>query len=265
VINATSDPQKTFSYSFASWGQNTFEDDDEDEDDYDPPMNPGELCRALHLASPALPIGSFSYSQGLETAVDLGLIRNAEDAFTWIAGGLTEIIGRCDAPLVVLIHRACRSHPPTDALAEITHWNSWFLASRESMELRRETEQMGWSLLQLAHALNWIPAAAETNELGPVAFPTAFALSASGLSLTETTTLTAFCFSWLETQVAAAMKLVPLGQSAGHRILNQCRTTVPVVVHTAADTRPEDISSWAPMLGILSARHENQYSRLFRS
>jgi urease accessory protein len=228
-------------------------------------MNPDELCRALHLASPALPIGSFSYSQGLETTVDLGLIRNEEDALEWISDALAEIIGRCDAPVVAFIHRAGRSHPPTERLSEITHWNSWFLASRESMELRRETEQMGWSLLQLALALNWITPAAVTDELDPVAFPTAFALSAAGLALTETTTLTAFCFSWLETQVAAAMKLVPLGQAAGHRILNQCRTSVPTVVRTAADTKPEDISSWAPMLGILSARHESQYSRLFRS
>jgi urease accessory protein len=228
-------------------------------------MNPDELCAALHLASPALPIGSFSYSQGLETAVDLGLIRNEEDAFRWIGDGLDEIIGRCDAPVVAFIHRASRSHSLADPLSEIAYWNSWFLASRESMELRRETEQMGWSLLQLARALNWITPAAVTNELEPVAFPTAFALSAAGLALTETTTLTAFCFSWLETQVAAAMKLVPLGQAAGHRILNQCRSNVPTVIRAAADTRPEDISSWAPMLAILSARHESQYSRLFRS
>jgi urease accessory protein len=228
-------------------------------------INPDELCRAMHLASPALPIGSFSYSQGLEMAVDLGLIRNEEEAFNWISDGLTEIIGRCEAPLVAFMHRACQSQPSTDAFPEILYWNSWFLASRESMELRRETEQMGWSLLQLAHALNWITQPGGIYKIEPVAFPTAFALSASGLALNETTTLTAFCFSWLETQVAAAVKLIPLGQTAGHRILHRCRTTVPMVVDTAAKTMPEDISSWAPMLGILSARHENQYSRLFRS
>ena len=226
---------------------------------------PDELCRALHLASPALPIGSFSYSQGLETAVDLGLVRTEEDAYRWIADGLSDIIGRCDAPVVAFIHRACRSGSPTDQFSKIAYWNSWFLASRESMELRRETEQMGWSLLQLAHGLNWITPSPLTNDLDPVAFPTAFALSAAGLALTEVTTLTAFCFSWLETQVAAAMKLVPLGQAAGHRIVNQCRTKVPMVIRAAANTRPDDISSWAPMLGILSARHESQYSRLFRS
>ena len=227
--------------------------------------NPDELCRALHLASPALPIGSFSYSQGLETAVDLGLIRTEEDVLRWIADSLSDIIGRCDAPVVAFIYRACCSDPSTDRFSEIAYWNSWFLVSRESIELRRETEQMGWSLLQLAHALNWIAPEAVTAKLEPVAFPTAFALSASGLALTETTTLTAFCFSWLETQVAAATKLVPLGQTAGHRILDQCRTNVPKVIRAAVDTPPEDISSWAPMLGILSARHESQYSRLFRS
>ena len=239
------------------------EDDDENENDLGSPMNPDELCRALHLASPALPIGSFSYSQGLETAVELGLIRNEEDAGKWIADGLTEIIARCDAPVVAFVYRACRSDPSADSLPEIAHWNDWFLASRESMELRRETEQMGWSLLQLAYALKWITPTAVTNELEPIAFPTAFALSAAGLALSERTTLTAFCFSWLETQVAAAIKLVPLGQTAGHRILTRCRTKVPVAVNSAAETT--DISSWAPMLGIISARHESQYSRLFRS
>jgi urease accessory protein len=226
---------------------------------------PDELCRALHLASPALPIGSFSYSQGLETAVELGLIQNEEDAAKWIADGLTEVVARCDAPAVAFIHRACRPHPSADSLAEIAYWNNWFLASRESMELRRETEQMGWSLRQLAYALKWVTPTDVTNELDPIAFPTAFALSATGLALSETTTLTAFCFSWLETQVAAAIKLVPLGQAAGHRILSHCRTKVPVVVESATETKPADISSWAPMLGLLSARHESQYSRLFRS
>ena len=227
-------------------------------------MNPDELCRALHLASPALPIGSFSYSQGLETAVELGIVGSEEGALKWIANGLTEIIGRCDAPVVAFIYRACRA-PLMESLPQITFWNNWFLRSRESMELRRETEQMGWSLLQLATTLNWIPPNSPSQHPDPIALPTAFALSAAALDLSEETTLTAFCFSWLETQVAAAMKMVPLGQSAGHRILTHCRNHVADVVSSAATLAADEISSWAPMLGILSARHESQYSRLFRS
>jgi urease accessory protein len=228
-------------------------------------MKPDELCRALHLASPALPIGSFSYSQGLETAVELGIIRTEEAALKWIADGLTEIVGRCDAPVVAFVYRACQAQPSADSHAHLAYWNSWFLCSRESMELRRETEQMGWSLLQLANALNWIPPTTRAHQPDPIAFPAAFALSAAALKLSETTTLTAFCFSWLETQVAAAMKLVPLGQAAGHRILTHCRSHVADVVSSAANIAPDEISSWAPMLGIFSARHESQYSRLFRS
>jgi urease accessory protein len=228
-------------------------------------MNPDELCRALHLASPALPIGSFSYSQGLECAVELGIVRNEENALNWVTDGLNEIIGRCDAPMVALMYRAYRVQPLTDPLPQIAYWNSWFLSSRESMELRRETEQMGWSLLQLANTLSWIPPTSAFRQPDPIAFPTAFALSAAALDLSEETTLTAFCFGWLETQVAAAMKLVPLGQAAGHRILTRCRPNVADVVNSAANTTPDEISSWAPMLGIFSALHETQYSRLFRS
>ena len=228
-------------------------------------MNPDELCRALHLASPALPIGSFSYSQGLESAIDLGLVQNEEDTTKWITDGLIEIVGRCDAAVVAFIYRAAQANVTADSASQIAQWNSWFLASRESMELRRETEQMGWSLIQLAKKLGWITRTSTADQLDPIAFPSAFALSAAGLKLSETTTLTAFCFGWLEAQVAAAMKLVPLGQVAGHRILSQCRVLVGDVVDSAANTPPEDISSWAPTLGIVSARHENQYSRLFRS
>jgi urease accessory protein len=227
--------------------------------------DPDELSRALHLASPALPIGSFSYSQGLETAVELGLVTNEQDALRWIANGLTEIVGRCDAPLVAFVYRAWRSDRSADSVAEIADWNSWFLATRESLELRRETEQMGWSLLRLANSLNWIDSMNQISQLDPIAFPTAFAGTAAALALSEPTTLTAFCFSWLESQVAAAMKVVPLGQVAGHTILAHCRTKVSATVTSAANLKPDDVSSWAPMLGILSARHESQYSRLFRS
>jgi urease accessory protein len=228
-------------------------------------MNPDELCRALHLASPALPIGSFSYSQGLESAIDLGLVQNEEDTTKWIADGLIQIIGRCDAPVVAFIYRAARASQSADSNSSIAYWNNWFLSSRESMELRRETEQMGWSLLHLANTVNWITPTIASHRPDPIAFPTAFALSAAALNLSEEITLTAFCFSWLETLVIAAMKLVPLGQASGQRILTRCRGDVAGVVSSAAATTGEEISSWAPMLGILSARHESQYSRLFRS
>ena len=224
-------------------------------------VTPDEFARALHLASPALPIGAFSYSQGLETAVHLRLVKDEQTALTWIAGGFTEIIGLCDAPVMISIYRDCR----TGSAPRLEEMNFWYIASRESLELRRETEQMGWSLLHLANTLGWIKPQAPINRVSVVAFPTAFAAAAVALDLSETTALTAFCFGWLESQVAAAMKLVPLGQSTGHRILSKCRTDISAVINLALSITPEEISSFAPQLGILSGRHEGQYTRLFRS
>ena len=122
-----------------------------------------ELSGALQLASPALPIGSFSYSQGLETAVELGLVNDEQAAKEWIGAGLTEIIGRCDAPVMISTFRSCRG----ESEQELGCLNSWYLVTRESLELREETLQMGWSLLKLANALHWIDPQNPVNQLFP--------------------------------------------------------------------------------------------------
>ena len=220
-----------------------------------------ELSGAFQLASPALPIGSFSYSQGLETAVELRLVKDEKTAKQWIGAGLTEIIGRCEAPIMISIFRNCR----VKSERELSYLNSWYLASRESLELREETLQMGWSLLKLAQTLSWIDSQDPINRLQQVAFPTAFAGTAFALNLSEETALAAFSFAWLESQVLAGVKLVPLGQDAGQRILTECRSMIGDAVRLAKTTVPGEASSFAPMLAILSARHENQYTRLFRS
>jgi urease accessory protein len=220
-----------------------------------------ELSGALQLASPALPIGSFSYSQGLETAVELGLVNNEQTARVWIDAGLTGIIGRCDAPVMISIFRTYQ----VESGPELASLNSWYLASRESVELREETLQMGWSLLRLANALHWLDPQNPVNRLTQVAFPTAFAAAAVALDLSEDIALTAFCFGWLESQVLAIMKLIPLGQVAGHRVLTECRARIGDVVNLAKTVSFEDVSAFAPMLAIVSGRHEDQYTRLFRS
>jgi urease accessory protein len=220
-----------------------------------------ELSGAFQLASPALPIGSFSYSQGLESAVELRLVNDEETAKRWISAGLTEIIARCDAPIMISIFRNCRA----GSERELSYLNSWYIASRESFELREESLQMGWSLLKLANTLNWIDSRDPINRLEQVAFPTAFAGAAVALNLSEETALAAFSFAWLESQVLAGMKLVPLGQAAGQRILTECRSMIGDAVRLAKTIAPTQVSSFAPMLAIVSARHENQYTRLFRS
>lgn len=226
-------------------------------------MHIAELTALLHLASPALPIGAFSYSQGLEAAIEHGLIHDGDSARDWIASGLNNVLARGELPLLAHQIGHWRSH---DAAA-LLHANDEYIASRESAELRRETEQMGWSLAQLCASLEWGDAArrATLAAIKPIAQPTAFAFAAFAHDAAPEAALAAYAFSWVENQAAAALKAVPLGQLAGQRIIVALREPIEAAVRRALDTSPEQINTFAPQLGILSARHESQYSRLFRS
>jgi urease accessory protein len=226
-------------------------------------MRIAELTALLHLASPALPVGAFSYSQGLESAIDVQWVTDADSARKWVENGLTNVLARCELPF--LAHQLERWHKhETEAIARA---DAEFLASRESAELRRETEQMGWSLKQLCLSLEWGDAArrATLAALTPLAQPSAFAFAAAAHGIDTNATLAAYAFSWVENQAAAALKAVPLGQMAGQRIIVALRDTIDKAVARALNTPPEHINTFAPMLGVLSARHESQYSRLFRS
>ncbi len=226
-------------------------------------MRIAELTALLHLASPALPIGAFSYSQGLEAAIEHGLIHDGDSARDWIASGLTNVLARGELPMLAHQIEHWRSHDE----AALSAANDEYLASRESAELRRETEQMGWSLAQLCASLEWGDAArrATLAAIKPVAQPTAFAFAAFAHDAQPQAALAAYAFSWVENQAAAALKAVPLGQLAGQRIIVALREPIDAAVRRALDTSPDQINTFAPQLGILSARHESQYSRLFRS
>lgn len=225
-----------------------------------------QLVSLLHLASPALPIGGFSYSQGFEAAIECGLVRDAASAEQWIHDNLLHVQSQCEAPLWLLLHR----HWLAGDHAEVARWNAWFHATRETSELRLETEQMGWSLARLIAQMEWGDAAMRTalTSLTPICLPTAFTAACVALGVAGQDGLAAYCFSWAENQVAAAIKAVPLGQSAGQKILHGLHGAVLETIDEAvrrADASPPMLSTFSPMLGLLSARHETQYSRLFRS
>jgi urease accessory protein len=222
-----------------------------------------KLIALLHLASPALPIGAYSYSQGLEAAVDAQLVHDAESAQAWIKCGLEQVLATNELPTLSIIYRAWE----TASFCDVKRLNALFLASRESFELRQETEQMGWSLAQLALALRWHDEKRQAVlcSLKPLCLPAAFAYAAGGLGVDQESCIGAYCFSWVENQVGAAVRSVPLGQNAGQKILFAMHALIPEAVLRATATAPDQISTFAPHLGILSARHANQYSRLFRS
>lgn len=221
------------------------------------------LVRLLQLASPTLPIGAYSYSQGLEWAVESGAVRDAAGAQRWIGDLLCEIQGPGEA---AVLHRLCTTANGGEWSAFAT-WHAWFRASRESSELLAETLQMGGSLARLLSDLDVLddPARDALTRIAPVALPAPFALAARAFAVPADAAVAACLWSWLENQVLGALKTIPLGQVAGQRILLALGGSIPEVVARAAGIADDDVASFAPGLAIASARHETQYSRLFRS
>lgn len=221
------------------------------------------LISLLHLASPQLPVGGFAYSQGLESAVEAGLVTDAASAGGWIGGVLNASLAHFEVPLLARLVAAWRDGQS----AEVVRLNTLFAASRETSELLDETGRMGRALgvwlrdLDVAGGARLVVVAG----LDPLTYPAAFACAAAALGLTPEDAVIAYLWAWMENQVIAAVKLVPLGQTAGQRLLLDLGPGLPAIAERALDLPEREWSSMAPGLAILSSRHETQYSRLFRS
>jgi urease accessory protein len=221
----------------------------------------------LRLASPSLPIGGYSYSQGLEAAIERGWVRDEAGMRSWLADLLEAGIGRFEAPLV---HALATAVAAGDR-AEARRLHARYVASRETAELRAETLQMGHSLLALLDGLDGLErrAARTVRALrradAGCALPLAWALAARGLGLGADDALAAWLWAWLENQVMAAIKAVPLGQQAGQRLFAALAPRLARAAAAAATLDEDDWSSFAHGFALASSWHETQYSRLFRS
>lgn len=218
------------------------------------------FLRLLQLASPMLPVGAFAYSQGLEWAVEAGQVRNEAQARDWILGLIDHSLARLDVPVLARLHRAWAQ----DDLAAVRYWSQIAHAARESAELRAESRQIGAAAAKILSELGLTDAAAWVDApcVGP---PTLFALAAARWQLPLAATAQAYVWAWAENQATCAMKLVPLGQTAGQRILSAAAAAIPAAVARGLDCDDDAIGSFAPGLALASARHETQYTRLFRS
>jgi urease accessory protein len=219
-----------------------------------------DLLQLIWLASPALPVGGFSYSEGLEAAVDSGRVTDEASAAGWLADQLHLALARSDFAVLAQAVDAWR----TDDTARIRALDDWVLRTRETSELRQQSEQMGRSLVEWLKSVR-PEAAARARALGHLTYPVAFALAASTSGAGARAIVLAFAFGWAENMMQAAIKSVPLGQSAGQRILARLAAEIPPAVDHALSVGEDDRQAFSPMLAILSARHEHQYSRLFRS
>ena len=218
-----------------------------------------QLLRLLHLASPALPVGAFHFSQGLEYAVDAGWVTDEAAALAWIGGLASGAVCTLDLPMLVRLHAAWTR----DDNAAVASWNAQLIAMRETSESRSEDLHMGSALSKVLVDLE-VPLPAFLNT-DTAAYATLFALACSRWQVGVGDTLQAYAWAWAETQVLAAVKLVPLGQRAGQRILHQL---IPILSDGAAcamTLADEDIGISGVMQAFASARHETQYTRLFRS
>jgi urease accessory protein len=216
------------------------------------------LLQLIWLASPALPIGGFSYSEGLESAVDRALVTNEETAAAWLLDQLHLSLSRCD---LAVIGQAIAAWQAED-VTRIAGLNAWVLQTRETSELRQQTEQMGRSFVEWLKTVQPEVAARAKDQL---TYPVAFALAASAGAASTRDCLLAFAFGWAENMMQAAIKSVPLGQSAGQRILRALAAQIPAAVDHALVLADDQRQAFSPVLAILSAQHETQYSRLFRS
>jgi len=221
-----------------------------------------DALQLMWLASPALPIGAFSYSEGLESAIDHGWVGDAKTATRWLVDQLHLSQSRGDMALIAQAIPAWRALD----IARLQAHNQWVLATRESAEMRLQTEQMGRSLLDWLRNLERLTPPQQAGvQTMPSTYPVIMALALSQTGADVKTALHSYAFAWAENMTQAALKAVPLGQNAGQRMLASLVQNIPGAVARALSTSDDHRQNFSPMLAIASAQHETQYSRLFRS
>lgn len=223
-------------------------------------QNAASLLALLHISSPALPVGAFAYSQGLEYALDKGWCKNRDDVQQWIEHSFEFGLGQLDSPLYLRLYRAWKNSD----FEAVNSWNQALLSFRETKELYLEDIQVGgafaqWHLGQDAERQSYLDHCPQ---------PTVVAMNALAAVLSdidEQTALLGFAWSWVENQIACASKAMPMGQTDGQKILQQIIPLLTRVCDAAQNIEDEHIGTGLMGLAMASSLHEQQYSRLFRS
>ena len=224
--------------------------------------NPAMLFQLLRFSSPSLPIGGFAWSQGLESAIELGWLKHEEDLHGWLLAMLEQGFGNQELPL--LLRMLPGGEDTETRLDTLAYWNERSLALRESTELRLEDVQTGRAFLQLALSLN-IDGAKSWPAEKDIGYLAAFALACGHYNIAFEAAATGCIWSWLDNQIAAAIKLFPLGQTSGQLLIERLAPVVATVIDAARQVADDDIGISLQGQVMASMLHESQYSRMFRS
>ena len=216
--------------------------------------------RLMQLISPALPIGAFTYSQGLEWAVESAQVDSSGAVYNWMSGLLDDGLTYLDLPVLKRLYRAFEQRNESEAL----YWSQYLLASRETSELRQEENNRGRALSTLLVDLD-VEGANQYREILELTQLAGFALASVRWDIPLPQAALGYGWGLVENQVAAAIKLVPLGQTAGQKLQMQLSELLPGAVETGLAIGDEEIGASAPAMAIASSLHETQYTRLFRS
>lgn len=215
----------------------------------------------LQLASPALPVGAYSYSEGLETLVETGIVTNQPSLRLWLEQQL-----KCGAITVeaAVMLRATKSCQKED-LASLNRWNDWLSAARETQELRQQSWQMGRSLAKLLVNLQPELTSVVSTVGIPCNYAIAFGIAAAYWQIDAEFTVIAYVQSWLANLIGAGVKLIPLGQTEGQKLLFALHPLVQQTSQRILTMEDRDLNSCSWGLALASMAHEEQYTRLFRS
>lgn len=220
--------------------------------------------RLLQLISPNLPTGAFTYSQGMEWAVECAWLRDAVDTRRWLESVLHDSLQYLELPLLARLYDAAER----DLESDFFYWSQYLYASRETLELRNEEKQRARALFTV---LRNLPDSQDWRELEDwreallCSQIAGFALAGSHWRIPVIKLMQGYTWSWLENAMAAAIKLVPLGQTEGQRLLYELTADIDPVIERARTTNDDDVGASTPAMAIASSLHESQYSRLFRS
>ncbi|MDB5619970.1 urease accessory protein UreF [Tardiphaga sp.] len=221
------------------------------------------LYRLMTWLSPAFPVGAFSYSSGIEWAVEAGDITDAATLQNWLSSMLTDGAGFCDGVFLAHVHRAVMAGDDA-ALREVAELASAFVASKER---QLETTSQGRAFIEIARSawnhdgLEHLIAACD----GAIVYPTAVGLVSAAHRIPLAATMHGFFHALTSNWISAGARLVPLGQTDSQRVLAALEPVVVATGKRAMEASLDDLGGATFRADIAAMRHETQYTRLFRS